>query len=176
MGAGSTFSGTANAWAGADYYSATGATSVVGTNGATFYITGVQLEKGSTATSFDYRPYGQELALCQRYYYKITAPANDTRSFIGYAYSSTITVNTFVFKQPMRVAPSALEQSGTASHYGIYYAGTAVGSNQVPTHNVATTEYAVINVYAASGPTAGQAVQINLTTANSSYLGWSAEL
>jgi hypothetical protein len=48
--------------------SATGATSVVGTNGATFYITGVQLEKGSTATSFDYRPYGTELALCQRYY------------------------------------------------------------------------------------------------------------
>jgi hypothetical protein len=43
--------------------SATGATSVVGTSGATFYITGVQLEKGSTATSFDYRPYGTELQL-----------------------------------------------------------------------------------------------------------------
>jgi hypothetical protein len=68
LGAGSTFSGTANAWATANYYSATSATSVVATNGATFYITGVQLEKGSTATSFDYRPYGTELALCQRYY------------------------------------------------------------------------------------------------------------
>jgi len=68
LGVGSTFSGTANAWAGANYVSATGATSVVGTNGATFYITGVQLEKGSTATSFDYRPYGTELDLCQRYY------------------------------------------------------------------------------------------------------------
>ena len=67
LGTGSTFSGTAGAWASADYRSATGATSVVGTNGATFYITGVQLEKGSTATSFDYRPYGTELALCQRY-------------------------------------------------------------------------------------------------------------
>ena len=67
LGAGATFSGTAGAWAGADYRSATGATSVVGTNGATFYITGVQLEVGSTATSFDYRPYGTELALCQRY-------------------------------------------------------------------------------------------------------------
>ena len=42
--------------------------SIVGTSGATFYITGVQLEKGSTATSFDYRPYGTELALCQRYF------------------------------------------------------------------------------------------------------------
>ena len=73
LGAGSTYSGTAGAWAGATYYSATGATSVVGTNGATFYITGVQLEVGSTATSFDYRPYGTELALCQRYYQLISA-------------------------------------------------------------------------------------------------------
>jgi hypothetical protein len=68
LGTGATASGTAGSWAGEDYRSATGATSVVGTSGATFYITGVQLEKGSTATSFDYRPYGTELALCQRYY------------------------------------------------------------------------------------------------------------
>jgi hypothetical protein len=74
FGVGTTFSGTAGAWAGANYLSATGATSVVGTNGATFYITGVQLEKGSTATSFDYRPYGTELALCQRYYESTAFP------------------------------------------------------------------------------------------------------
>jgi hypothetical protein len=67
LGVGSTYSGTAGSWASGLKLSATGATSVVGTNGATFYITGVQLEKGSTATSFDYRPYGTELALCQRY-------------------------------------------------------------------------------------------------------------
>jgi hypothetical protein len=75
LGVGSTYSGTAGAWAGADYRSATGATSVVGTNGATFYITGVQLEVGSTATSFDYRPYGTELALCQRYFEKSYDPS-----------------------------------------------------------------------------------------------------
>jgi len=68
LGVGSTYSGTAGSWSGSYYISATGATSVVGTSGATFYITGVQLEKGSTATSFDYRPYGTELALCQRYF------------------------------------------------------------------------------------------------------------
>jgi hypothetical protein len=50
-------------------FSATGATSVVGTNGATFYITGVQLEIGTTATPFERRLYGQELANCQRYYF-----------------------------------------------------------------------------------------------------------
>jgi hypothetical protein len=67
LGVGSTYLGTAGAWAGALYTSATGATNVVATNGATFYITGVQLEKGSTATSFDYRPYGTEYDLCRRY-------------------------------------------------------------------------------------------------------------
>ena len=67
LGVGSALSGTAGAWANAQYWSATGATSVVGTNGATFYITGVQLEKGATATPFENRLYGTELALCQRY-------------------------------------------------------------------------------------------------------------
>jgi hypothetical protein len=70
LGAGATVSGTAGSWGSTTYWSATGATSVVGTNGATWDITGVQLEVGSTATSFDYRPYGTELALCQRYYQK----------------------------------------------------------------------------------------------------------
>ena len=70
LGCGSNYSSTANSWQTGNYLTANGATSVVGTNGATFYITGVQLEKGSTATSFDYRPYGTELQLCQRYYEK----------------------------------------------------------------------------------------------------------
>ena len=72
FGVGSTYSGTAGSWAGANYASATGATSVVGTSGATFYITGVQLEEGSVATPFEHRQYGQELALCQRYFEKLT--------------------------------------------------------------------------------------------------------
>jgi len=69
LGVGSTYSGTAGAWAASStILSATGATSVVGTNGATFYLTGVQLEKGTVATPFEFRSHGQELALCQRYY------------------------------------------------------------------------------------------------------------
>ena len=82
LGGGSTFSGTAGSWASANYYTATGATSVVGTSGATFYITGVQLEVGDTATPFEHRPYDMELARCQRYYQKSynidVAPATNT--------------------------------------------------------------------------------------------------
>ena len=73
LGVGATYSGTAGAWTGSGLFSATGATSVVSTNGATFYITGVQLERGSTASSFEYRSYGTELALCQRYYEIVTS-------------------------------------------------------------------------------------------------------
>jgi len=75
LGVGSTYSGAAGAWAAAAYLSATGATSVVGTSGATFYITGVQLEAGSVATPFERRDYGRELIMCQRYYWKFTIPA-----------------------------------------------------------------------------------------------------
>ena len=70
LGTGSTFSGTAGAWAAGNFFSATGAVSVVGTSGATFYITGVQLEAGSVASPFERRPYGTEVQLCQRYYCK----------------------------------------------------------------------------------------------------------
>jgi hypothetical protein len=94
LGVGSTYSGTAGAWAAAGYISATGATSVIGTNGATFYITGVQLEKGSTATSFDYRPYGTELQLCQRYFERLPAGsmgmvAIRTNAWYGYIHWQT---------------------------------------------------------------------------------------
>ena len=81
LGVGSTFNGAATgAWQAATYLGATGATSVVGTLNATWNITGVQLEKGSTATSFDYRPYGTEFMLCQRYFERIPAMEGSTVS------------------------------------------------------------------------------------------------
>ena len=70
LGCGSTFQGTANAWTASTTYGVSGQNQVVGTNGATFYITGVQLEVGSVATPFERRDYGRELMLCQRYYEK----------------------------------------------------------------------------------------------------------
>ena len=109
LGTGTTYSGTAGAWSSNLYLSATGATSVVGTNGATFYITGVQLEKGSTATSFDYRSYGTELALCQRYY---QATGNVSVS----AYSTTGVIG-FILPVTMRAAPTVtFSYAGTTNN------------------------------------------------------------
>ena len=118
LGAGATYSGTAGSWGAAAYVTATGATSVVGTNGATFYITGVQLEKGSTATSFDYRPYGTELVLCKRYYDKTfaigTAPAQNAgrsgalETCAIRAAGGTGLSSYFRFSVPMRATPGTV--------------------------------------------------------------------
>jgi hypothetical protein len=108
LGVGSTYSGTASAWSGTQYLSATGATSVVGTNGATWYVTGVQLEKGSTATSFDYRAYGTELMLCQRYYIRWTGTTNSGWPIVyGYAINSLNPRVAIPLNIPMRSTPTA---------------------------------------------------------------------
>jgi hypothetical protein len=112
LGVGATSSGTAGAWAGADYRSATGATSVVGTNGATFYVTGVQLEAGSAASPFEYRDYGRELIMCQRY-----LPAfigNGNWFGFGLASGTTQVWTTVQFPVTTRVAPTGITVSAAA--------------------------------------------------------------
>ena len=127
LGVGSTFSNTASAWAGGEYYSATAATSVVGTNGATFYITGVQLEAGSVATPFERRSYGQELALCQRYF--VSASINVSPS----AWNAT----PYYFPVTMRATPTVTGTgagytvSGSATNSGIYHYQNSFGISTV---------------------------------------------
>jgi len=143
LGAGATVSGTANAWAGSFFVSATGATSVVGTNGATFYITGVQLEVGSTATSFDYRPYGTELQLCQRY-----LPAfNATATTQPVCYSSTYNTSNgkafYTFQVQPRVAPTGVTIANP-SYFSIETPGAGTGAATSAAFNRASTSVADI--------------------------------
>jgi hypothetical protein len=176
LGNGSTFNGTAGAWAAADYRSATGATNVVATSGATFYITGVQLEAGSVATPFERRPYGTELALCQRYYYKMQASGGNT--FFGPAQCVTTTVadGSIFFPVTMRIQPSALEQSGTAGDYRVAHSGTNTNCSSVPTITGDSNLYgATLSFTVASGLTVGRAAQLRAVN-SSAFLAWSAEL
>jgi len=172
LGNGSTYSGTAGAWAGANYQNATGATSVVGTNGATFYITGVQLEKGSTATSFDYRPYGTEWALCQRYYQQITHAGSTITYILGTAYDATNIYSMSVYSLPvtMRSAP-------TFSTTGTFILADGLGNNP-PASTLTLTSMSMPNSFTASivssGMTTGRTYYL-ISTA-SSALKISAEL
>jgi hypothetical protein len=109
LGAGSSMLATAGSWGASFPRGATGQVNLVGTNGATFYITGVQLEKGSTATSFDVRPYTTELQLCQRYY-EITHV-----SFSGYGNNSNSIITSIPFKVTKRASPTVAFGADTNS-------------------------------------------------------------
>ena len=98
LGVGSTFSGTAGAWAASNLLSATGAVSVVGTFGATWYVTGVQLEVGSKATPYEMQIYSDQLAQCQRYYYQ--------GFFLAGIWGGTAVQGLFSVPVPMRTTPT----------------------------------------------------------------------
>jgi hypothetical protein len=172
IGTGATQSGTAGAWATAVYTSATGATSVVGTNGATFYITGVQLEKGSTATSFDYRPYTTELQLCQRYFqiYSVTA-ANSQAICPAMCYTTTAAFGSFNAPVVFRTVPT-LALTGTTGCYNAA-AGNAGGTVALDVASTASTIR--LNCTGATGLVAGNATGIYVSGTGST-MAFSAEL
>jgi len=138
------------------------------------FITGVQLEVGTTATPFERRLYGQELANCQRYYYKLSGASTD-RVAIGHNSTTTASISTTVFPTTLRTAPTALEQSGTAAHYNVQHANTSTACSAVPTFLTASVNMATSTFTVASGLTAGQGSNIRLAN-TSGYLAWSAEL
>jgi hypothetical protein len=151
LGVGSTFIGTAGAWAAGNLLSATGAVSVVGTSGATFYITGVQLEAGSVATPFERRPYGTELALCQRYCF-VYRNSGASQTTIGMATCSASTIFRFMISLPvtMRVIPT---YANTSTIY--FFDGAANALSTSVGGNASTVDLGWINLNVASGLTLG---------------------
>jgi hypothetical protein len=150
----------------------------VGIQNTTIDFWGVQVEAGSVATPFQTATgtIQGELAACQRYYYRQSIAATPARFGIGMVNSATAANFYTYFPVQMRVAPTALEQNGTATDYSVIGSGVTitvcsavpiVGSNSV---NVAQYAFTV-----ASGLTAGQAIEARPVNTNA-YLGWSAEL
>jgi hypothetical protein len=183
LAAGTTFtSGTLNssAWA-----SITNANRVVNQlnlanlSGNYWAVTGVQLETGTVATPFEMRSVGQELALCQRYYYKIITREAASECLVGAAFveTSTRAIGFVNFPVTMRTAPTAIEQTGTAANYLVRYTGgNDVACTVVPVFNLGSLWGARARFDVASGLTAGQAVMIQTTATEGVYLAWSAEL
>jgi hypothetical protein len=124
LGSGSTFSSTANTWSAGNFSAPTGAVSVVGTNGATFYITGVQLELGTVATPFERRSYGQELALCQRYY-QIGIVGLDV-----YETSGGNSRLTAPFRVSMRTPPTIAQTEAETIAFSTTMAADSIGINE----------------------------------------------
>jgi hypothetical protein len=172
LGTGTTYSGgTLNTWQNGNYVQPTGSVSVVGTNGATFYITGVQLEKGSTATSFDYRPYGTELALCQRYYYRLKAGSSYANAGTGRAYSTTNGQAVVAMPVSMRTAPTG--------GYSALSDWNAAGSGSITAMSPAaqySLDYRQMTIDITMTFGSGQAVILNANNTTNAWIDWSAEL
>ena len=175
VGSGSTWNGTPNAWATGNFIGATGQTNIVATNGATFYITGVQLEVGSTATSFDYRPYGTELALCQRYFVKFAKELNYCPLIPVLAYNTTDAYAIFAFPIRMRTSPTgtfSVASDFLLTGNGAESAATSMG------FNVSSTYSAEVNF--ARSVVQGYSYWVRYTATggadNSKFIAFSAEL
>jgi hypothetical protein len=175
LGVGPDRSGTAGAWTGSNVLAPTGATSVIGTLNATWYITGVQLEAGSVATSFERRSYGQELALCQRYCFATINSASSTGSNpplgFGNARSST---NAYIQqKMPvtMRTSPSVTVINPTS----FYLNNTSNVSTTGISLDISGLDMAQLNVSVASGLTSTLPYSFLGSNANGQLI-YSAEL
>ncbi len=174
FGSGASFSGTAGSWGTSNLVQPTGNTSVVGTNGATWYITGVQLEKGSTATAFDYRPYTTELQLCQRY--AIVYGRDQTYNEIGgtgWAFSTT------QIDIPVAV-PVQMRSTPTVSTSGSFQASDGAAATAITSISIITTQssslIASLRGVVASGLTTYRPYRIETNNSTTANVLFSAEL
>jgi hypothetical protein len=175
LGVGSTYSGTAGSWSGNTYFSATGATSVVGTLDATWYVTGVQLEVGSVATPFERRPFGAELALCQRYYYRNTGHTALTAAF-GSGYNDSTSAARFYTAYPTTMRASPTLDSSAANTFNVTNTGAAVTNMTTVTAGAIGPTGALIFLTGGSGLVAGQGILVRDNNNTATYLAFSAEL
>ena len=114
--------------------------------------------------------------MCQRYYYKTITGGSTTAFGLAYANTTTDSASVGYFPVTMRISPTALEQTGTASDYQIQYANTNTTCSAVPAFSGSTNANAWrVVVVVASGLTAGRG-GFFFANATNAYLAWSAEL
>jgi hypothetical protein len=134
----------------------------------------VQIEQGSVATPFERRPYGTELALCQRYYFKTQAPGGGDDLGVGFAPTTSLGRILTFFPVEMRSNPTALEQSGNAGDYSVRTT-VVTTCTSVPTFFSSTRTSSATTLPTGATLTAGQACMARAVNTNA-FLAWSAEL
>jgi hypothetical protein len=175
MAAASNLLGTANTWAGSFLIGVTGDTNLHATNGATIAFSGVQLEVGTQATSFEYRQYTTELQLCQRYYYVLASQggANKTLGTGFYANASRVDL-TVTYKTSMRAVPTLVQVTG-AGYYNIYANNAVDAFNGFSGSGELSTEGAGLYTLSDVSGTSGFAGAV-YTANTSAYIAFQAEL
>jgi hypothetical protein len=175
LGSGSNSETTAGAWTAGEYRRVSGAVDVVATTGATFYITGVQLEAGDTATPFEHRSYGAELALCERYYLRQQGSTLYPFFCTGYLNSATRMFGIFNFPQKMRTTPTL--ETGTVSNYQILSVTASPTCTGISLDGQTTNFSAFLVIDAsAGGMTTGQGSIFRGNNTASAFVAYSAEL
>ena len=142
---------------------------------STFELTGVQLEVGDTATSFEHRLLSDELLRCYRYYYRLKGENNKTY-MIGMSDNDNVNIYGFFhFPVEMRTAPTSIEQNGTAGHYKVRR-DTTKSCTAVPSFVDAFPFYCRVN-FPSSGHGWGTGQMLWCQGgSSSSYIGFPAEL
>ena len=171
LGSGVNLNKTAGAWSSGFGSRTSGSVTLVGTNGATFYITGVQFEAGTTATAFEQRLYGTELALCQRYYLQLSG--NGTSYAVGYQYAAAQVGAVINFPVTMRSGPTFAQGSGT--NYFVFYRNS--GATLFNSWTFANSNTNSAELYNNTITTTGGVYSGNLVFNNASaFIGFTAEL
>jgi hypothetical protein len=138
-------------------------------------LTRVKLSPGTEASGFVARPFGTELALCQRYYFKITAGSSANYFGMGQGQTTASVYAPIVLPVEMRAAPTALDQTGTAADYSVRTGTTNTTCSGVPALLNAGTSTSVVVFSVSSGITVGAPYFLRAISANA-FLAWSAEL
>ena len=167
--------GTSGTWSSnGSHYSTTNAVNWLDNTANNFYITGVQLEVGDTATDFEHRTFGDELLRCQRYFYREVDDDGSMFSWVGFCDSSTTAYLQHPHPVEMRAEPS-MSTTGTAGDYSLRIGGNTVGLSSVPALSSSTKKVGHVAWVVSSGLTSGQAA-VGKHDAADKYIDWSAEL
>ena len=181
LGQSASFQTTPNAWTAGDYKGSSGAVSVVATTGATWQLTGVQLEVGSSATNFAYRSYGTELALCQRYYQNVMYSGPYANSTVGQDHGSAQYRFPFTFPQIMRSSPSITTAAITSFRGNGVNGDNDLTSGTITINNIFPQGFGLFITSMSPNPStaAGQAIILNTASTisgNTVVVAASAEL